>query len=389
MKEFLSKHRKLFIMLPVFLFISGGIFLMVKNQFTTSKQDVSLTDSSQVSKFNDKLPAPNVREKEKNKFELYMQAQQDSAEKSRYGDSYGKRFFDPGPPEDSSGQSRKGDKPNLYENLNQQEEKVKQQLAKIEAELGKQPTVPQVTTQNDLDFENAARQAEINRLEQMITGLQQTGSTGDSELLQSISKLEKLVQSENPISDKKEVIKDSADQLPVTLFKGRDKPTVGFHNLSPHPMEFYKYKKAIRAVVLAGQTLVNGSTIKLRLTDKIYLDQVEIPAQTSLDGLCTINDERLLIQIDRITYEGTIYPVRLAVYDNRGMPGLHVPGAITRDAAKESLAQTMQSMNSYGVSSGVASEITASAVQGVGNLISKKARLIKVQISTDFNVLLQ
>lgn len=390
MKAYLSKHRKLLIMLPVFLLILSGIFLIVRHQVATGSKDTPSGDDSTAvaSKFNDKLPSPQLQDSKKNKFEIYMQAQRDSAEKRSSNDAYDKRFFNPGPPDDSAVFYPIQKIPKTFENLHHQEQKVTEQLQKIEAELNRQGP-PVSVSQNLQKTTDLARQAEIDRLEHMITDLQQAGSTGDSELLQSMTKLEKLVHMEGAPVKLNTPVKDSIDYLKVSLYAHQTKKTVGFYGITPDPMVAQKYKRAIKAVVLGGQLVLNGSTVKLRLNERIFLEQVEIPAHTSVDGVCSINDERLLIQITQITHEGTIYPVQLSVYDQRGMRGLHAPGAITRDAAKESLAQTMQSMGNYGVSTGIASEITSSAVQGIGGLLSRKARLIKIQITSDHPVLLQ
>lgn len=392
MKTFIQKHRKLLIILPVILLIVVGITALVKQHLSGSPK-IAGVDSTEINNFNQEFPAPKIRDKEKNKFEIYMQAQKDTGKLPSQENAMNRRVFDPGPPEDIPDQKTPGStstKRTPNQSIEWQEKQMNKQMERILQEMNKKPEEQPSTNFDHAATQSSARQQEIQQLEEMIAGIRQSGNAGESEMARLNTMLDKLVSLEDPApSDTATAVKDTAFYHQVTLNPQATPAPTGFYSLPAEAVSPQKKKKAIRALALGGQVLVNGSTVKLRLQEKIFLDQVEIPSFTQVDGLCRINDERLLITVTRIIHEGVMYPVQLSVYDTHGMQGLHAPGAITRDAAKDQLAQTMQSSGRYNVSTGVAGDLASSAVQGVGNILSRKTRLVKIQIPTDFHVFLQ
>ena len=54
---------------------------------------------------------------------------------------------------------------------------------------------------------------------------------------------------------------------------------------------------AIEAVVHETQTLVNGSTVKLRLLNDVYINGLLIPKNNFLFGTASLNGERLNIKL--------------------------------------------------------------------------------------------
>jgi len=69
----------------------------------------------------------------------------------------------------------------------------------------------------------------------------------------------------------------------------------------------------IQAVVHETQTLVNGSIIKLRLLNAVYINGVLIPKDNFLFGTVSLNGERLGIKINSIRYVNSLFPVALSV----------------------------------------------------------------------------
>ncbi len=101
---------------------------------------------------------------------------------------------------------------------------------------------------------------------------------------------------------------------------------------------------AIEAVVHANQVLVNGAVIKFRLSTDIYINGTLIPKDNFVFGTASMNDERLEIEINSIRNNKSLFPVKLEVYDMDGLPGIYIPGAITRDVAKQSADNGLQLM---------------------------------------------
>lgn len=146
---------------------------------------------------------------------------------------------------------------------------------------------------------------------------------------------------------------------------------------------------AIRAVVHEDQTLVSGATVKFRLLEPVFIAGCRVPAGQFVYGQATLNGERLQVSIASIGYRDRILPVSLVVYDMDGMAGINIPGAITRDVAKRSAAQSMQglgSVNTLNPSAG-AQAVTA-GLQMAQNLVGKTAKLVRVTVNAGYGVLL-
>ena len=150
-----------------------------------------------------------------------------------------------------------------------------------------------------------------------------------------------------------------------------------------------KEENSIRAVVHQSQTLTNGSIIKLRLLDDISVGGNAIPAGTFLFGMAALNGERLEVEINSIRTNNSLYPVKLRVYDIDGLPGIYIPGAISRDVVKQSSDNTLQSMELTTYDPSLKAQAAAAGVNTAKDLISKKVKLIRVTVKAGYNILLK
>ncbi|TAM97129.1 MAG: conjugative transposon protein TraM [Chitinophagaceae bacterium] len=145
---------------------------------------------------------------------------------------------------------------------------------------------------------------------------------------------------------------------------------------------------AIPAVVNETQTLVSGSTIKLRFLQSVFINGIEVPAGNFIYGTCSLDGERLTVVIKHIRYKDALLPVNLSVYDMDGMEGIHIPGAITRDAAKQGIGQGVQSLDFYGMDPSIGAQAASAGIQTVKSLLGGKAKLIKATVPAGYPVLL-
>lgn len=151
----------------------------------------------------------------------------------------------------------------------------------------------------------------------------------------------------------------------------------------------------ISAMIHNDQTLVNGSTVKLRLLNDINLQGTIIPKNSFVYGVASVKNERLDITIENIRYGKDIVPVALKVYDNDGMAGVYIPGSIDRNAGKEAIGSMASGGGSYNVTmaNGVKEQLTMQAAQtginGIKTLAARKARLVKVHVKANYRVYLK
>jgi len=142
-------------------------------------------------------------------------------------------------------------------------------------------------------------------------------------------------------------------------------------------------------VVHETQTIVAGATVKLRLTNDVYINGTLIPKDNFVFGIASLNGERLTVKISSIRYHNSIFPVDLAVYDMDGENGIYIPGAITRDVAKESADQSVQNLDFTTYDPSIGAQAASAGVTAAKSLFSRKVRLVKVTVKAGYQVLLR
>jgi conjugative transposon TraM protein len=146
----------------------------------------------------------------------------------------------------------------------------------------------------------------------------------------------------------------------------------------------------ISAVIPVDQELVAGATIELRLLQEAVLGKVTIPKNTLVFGKASINGDRLQASIISIRVGSSIYPVSLQMFDLDGLLGLHIPGAISRDVAKESADQGINSIGATGATDGsIGAQAANATIQTARTLFSRKIRLVRVWVKSGYQVLLK
>jgi len=143
------------------------------------------------------------------------------------------------------------------------------------------------------------------------------------------------------------------------------------------------------AVIHESQEVVSGSLVKMRLTESAVVNGHQLPANTFIYGKCSLMGERLSIAIETLKSGNNVFPAALEVYDVDGLEGLHIPGAITRDAAKQAGAEGLGAADMLTMSADpamAAAGVAVSAVKGIGQ---KKIRLVKVRLKAGYHVMLK
>ena len=358
--------------------------------------------------FNTSLPAPNLPKDDKNKLEVYMQAQLDSTKllQEAAKDPYiGKRTSSPttqtspGKPGDLSLSS--AIRPGLgvvttpFEDDN--EKKVNDRLQKIYAALGSQaeqsgdhslPSMPPTGP--------AVASPEISRLEKLMQEFQKKDTAGNPQLEQVSKVLDKIMDIQHPdrvaqtaASSFGAGVKDNV--LPVqshplipadsTAVSDVAVSTTGFFGLDDNQDSAQSPTNAIEAVVHTSQVVQTGSIVKLRLLQPIYIGGEMIPANSFIYGPAAITGERVTIQLTNAICGGRILPISMSVYDGSdGLLGLYVPGMITRDVVKQGMSQGVQSLNIGSLDPSLGAQAAAAGIATAQSLLSRKISLVKATL---------
>jgi len=146
---------------------------------------------------------------------------------------------------------------------------------------------------------------------------------------------------------------------------------------------------AIPAVIPEDQTVVTGATVSLRLTGDILVNRLRIPKGQVIYGQATISNDRLQIHISAIRYNLNIYTTDLHLYDMDGIPGIRIPGLISRDVAKASADQGVSGLTLATIDPSLGAQAANAGVQAAKSFFSRKVRLTRVSVRAGYQVLLR
>lgn len=161
-----------------------------------------------------------------------------------------------------------------------------------------------------------------------------------------------------------------------------------FFGLNDHPNNPLSVN-TVAAEIPERQVLVNGATVKLRLLGDVYIRGTLVPKNQLLYGVANLQGERLNIAVRSIGFNGEILPVNLQVFDLDGQQGLYIPGAITRDVAKQSADQGIETMNFGTYDASLGAQAASAGIQAAKQLIGKKVKLVKVTVRSGYKVRLR
>ncbi len=153
-------------------------------------------------------------------------------------------------------------------------------------------------------------------------------------------------------------------------------------------------KNTVGACVHCDQTVTDGQSLKMRLTEDMAAGDMIVPRNTPVVGICSIQGERLFISVISLKVGGKIVPVDIEVYDNDGQRGIHIPDSAALSAAKEAVADaghnvgTTVSVSGGSAGGQILSELGKSAVQATSRYIAGRMRVVKVRIGEGYEIML-
>ncbi len=298
------------------------------------------------------------------------------------------------------------------------EAQVYQRLERLNTVLQKSEAQPSTRiedyTSPNLNSSSFMKKQDIDRLEQMMSMMNNATENEDPEMSQLNGMLEKILDIQHPervqakiqntagksknlilpVTSKKEesITLLTSDEIPVDTSKFDNAgqiPSNHFYSWSEELTSDTNKQSAILAVIHETQTLANGSVVKLRLVQDALVNGVLLPEGSFVYGTTSLNGERLNITINNINYQNSIYPVKLEVFDLDGISGLYIPGAITREVAKQSADQSSQAIGISPLDPSLGAQAANAGLEMAKTLFSKKTKLVKVSVKAGYQVLLQ
>jgi conjugative transposon TraM protein len=294
------------------------------------------------------------------------------------------------PDENYSGLNSSPIHPEGYSDPN--EIKIMSKLSLLQREINKPQK--QAVEMDDKEYNHSAGDEKVNgdmdRLEEMMSVMKEK-KVDDPEMQKLEGMLDKIMDIQHPERVKEKIkeksFRENSKAFTVTGKSASDTIVNGFFSIDrAQPSQ---NSNAIEAAVNENQILVNGAVIKLRLISDMYINNSKIPAGNFVFGVVSLNGERMEIEISSIRSNNSIYPVKMEVYDLDGLPGIYIPGAITRDVAKQSADNSLQLMELSSMDPSLKAQAAAAGVNTVKNLLSRKVKQVKVMVKPDYKVLLK
>lgn len=410
------KQRKFLTVLPLLVIPFLTVFFVLLGGGTNT--DV-LAASADAPGFNKDIPTAVVEEQPLDKMKYYELAEKNAADllEQQKNDPYyrGGSIDEYSSPDDSGSQTRYGTSGNVNTSVypgkygDAPENKVLERLEKLNAAL----KAPEQETAAPISYNpnsgTASASKDMEKLEAMMQRMQQGNDQDDPEMQQINGMLERILDIQHPERVQEQLRKTSEQRkgqvFAVTPFKDsqavsllasplqhQSQPQVlkqsnGFFSLDDEPV-LPDMRNAIEAVIHEAQVLTSGSTVKLRLLNDIFINGVRIPKDHFVFGTASLNGERLEVSIDHIRFEASVFPVTMSVHDMDGMSGIYIPGAITRDVMKQSGDQSLQGLGMMSMNPSLGVQAASAGIELGKNILSKKIKLVKVQVKAGYKVLL-
>lgn len=412
------RQRKFLTVLPllVFPFLTLAFWAMGGGSITP------LTASTKGG-INADLPGVHLKDDQnKNKMQFYDQAAKDSVKlrELKKNDPYYQQQQEVTAQDMNLDEQRLGFNGSAYSTApapygssytNPQEQKVYQRLDLLNKALSQpgQPLQDPVYGQGYGPRNSGVSTADVDRLEQMMKAMQ-GGNEPDPEMNQLNGMLEKIMAIQNPglVQEKLRQTSEQRKGRVYAVSAGKQADPVSSldreaGSKQPEKMEtgtngFYSFddaaatgsiSNAISAVIHEDQTITTGSIVKLRLTSDIFINGQLIPQGSFIHGIASLTGERLGIRIGSIRYNDNLYTTELSVFDMDGLDGVHIPGAISREVAKESADQGIQNIGFQSMDPSLEMQAATVGMEAAKSLFSKKVKLIRVTVKAGYRVLLR
>jgi len=246
--------------------------------------------------------------------------------------------------------------------------------------------------------------SDVDRIKQMMNQIQEKKES-DPELHSLEDMLDKIIDIQHP-NRVKERIKEKSLQQKRSVFPVLCSPlscSSSFLSIDTgiktfrSENAFYSILKekenipaqnAVEAVVHETKSVANGSKIKLRLLNDIYINGIFIPAGNFMFAEATINDLRLQMEIHSIIYNRSVLPVQLTIYDLDGIAGIDITEKAGRDVVKQGAANGLQGIELSSINPSVASQATSAGINMIKSLLGRRIKHVKVPIESGHKVLL-
>lgn len=379
--NFLKDKNKLLMIIPIVL---GGLFLYVFFVHDTSSKEVAENEKERQSVLLE--PDSEAKDKALNKIEAYKQDEREEKEKQRIMDESqvrGSDFYF-----DLQNRNEKYDQATLekirkmrrdpYSDVmgeygssdSHLSEQLEKQLASIEDEEGLKEIIREARKNAEIRKELKQNNVYRQKIYKRIIGY-------DHEKKKA----------ENPTKPKPGSAMDSLVSNQPIYIAENGKRTRRQQASMPSSNTLFK------ACIHGDQTVVTGSTVRMRMLEDAVVCGMKIPANTLFYGVATLGANRLEVVVNNLKVGNTISPVSFVIFDNDAMEGLNLPNNMKAQAAKRMQQGLVQNIDMPLASIGtMTSEITSAVnatTQIAKQILNMKLSQVKVHLKSNYQMYIQ
>ena len=379
--NFLKDKNKLLMIIPIVL---GGLFLYVFFVHDTSSKEVAENEKERQSVLLD--PDSEAKDKVLNKIEAYKQDEREEKEKQRIMDESqvrGSDFYF-----DLQNRNEKYDQATLEKIRKMRRDPysdVMGEYGSSDSHLSEQLEKQLASIEDEEELKEIIREARKNA--EIRKELEQNNVYRQKIYKRIIGYDQEKKKAENPTKPKPGSAMDSLVSNQPIYIAENGKRTRRQQASMPSSNTLFK------ACIHGDQTVVTGSTVRMRMLEDAVVCGMKIPANTLFYGVATLGANRLEVVVNNLKVGNTISPVSFVIFDNDAMEGLNLPNNMKAQAAKRMQQGLVQNIDMPLASIGtMTSEITSAVnatTQIAKQILNMKLSQVKVHLKSNYQMYIQ
>lgn len=378
---FLKDKNKLLMIIPIIL---GGLFLYVFFVHDTSSKEVAENEKERQSVLLE--PDSEAKDKALNKIEAYKQDEREEKEKQRIMDESqvrGSDFYF-----DLQNRNEKYDQATLEKIRKMRRDPysdVMGEYGSSDSQLSEQLEKQLASIEDEEELKEIIREARKNA--EIRKELEQNNVYRQKIYKRIIGYDQEKKKTENPTKPKPGSAMDSLVSNQPIYIAENGKRTRRQQASMPSSNTLFK------ACIHGDQTVVTGSTVRMRMLEDAVVCGMKIPANTLFYGVATLGANRLEVVVNNLKVGNTISPVSFVIFDNDAMEGLNLPNNMKAQAAKRMQQGLVQNIDMPLASIGtMTSEITSAVnatTQIAKQILNMKLSQVKVHLKSNYQMYIQ
>lgn len=379
--NFLKDKNKLLMIIPIVL---GGLFLYVFFVHDTSSKEVAENEKERQSVLLE--PDSEAKDKALNKIEAYKKDEREEKEKQRIMDESqvrGSDFYF-----DLQNRNEKYDQATLEKIRKMRRDPysdVMGEYGSSDSHLSEQLEKQLASIEDEEELKEIIREARKNA--EIRKELEQNNVYRQKIYKRIIGYDQEKKKAENPTKPKPGSAMDSLVSNQPIYIAENGKRTRRQQASMPSSNTLFK------ACIHGDQTVVTGSTVRMRMLEDAVVCGMKIPANTLFYGVATLGANRLEVVVNNLKVGNTISPVSFVIFDNDAMEGLNLPNNMKAQAAKRMQQGLVQNIDMPLASIGtMTSEITSAVnatTQIAKQILNMKLSQVKVHLKSNYQMYIQ